>query len=655
MVHKAQPTAPRPGEAVPVPGLDLGVVGCADAVEIGRGGFGVVYRAWQPDFSRWVAVKVLAADWHGPSRSRFERELKVLGGLSDHPHIVTLHQAGRTAAGNPYLLMAYEEGGSLAARLAADPDEPARRWVAAVAGGIAVAGALETAHRAGVLHRDVKPENILISRYGEPKLADFGLARPRSVQPDPARCRVTTSVLHAAPEILRGEPAAVTADVYALASTVLHWIRGRPAFDAGTSDAGTSDAHTSDAGTSNAQPATGAQAGSQRNGRAAPELTRLLARIATEPVPDLRPSVVPDAVCAVLERALAKDPARRHPSAAAFAEDLQEAQRATGQPVTPFVLGGGDASHAGGWPDGAAVGGAPRRGFSLSARRRAALALDLTATARPATGVRRRAPARTVGALVVLASVLATGASAVRPTPGPVDVPARLAFGNQEVSAESAERAVTVRNGSDREVRLTGVTTTGPHASDLRVTAETCTSRRLGPGQRCELRVIFTPGAAGPRRPELALRLAGRSAPVTVRAVGTGQPRRASRDDAPPGPCYQDAYQVGSSAYGYAGGMRAISVKQYWSPTCQAVMGYIWVWKQYRDNAAVDGGTWDVDLAVRPDAGPAGARQRAEGQPFELWTEPFRLTGGCAVATATVQGLRTGQPAGATTAPYCGR
>ncbi|WP_328421492.1 protein kinase [Micromonospora sp. NBC_00389] len=89
MVHSKQP--------VTYPESALGVDGCTDAVEVGRGGFGLVYQAWQPTFSRWVAVKVLAADWHGPSRARFERELRVLGRLSDHPHIVTLHQAGRTA------------------------------------------------------------------------------------------------------------------------------------------------------------------------------------------------------------------------------------------------------------------------------------------------------------------------------------------------------------------------------------------------------------------------------------------------------------------------------------------------------------------------------------------------------------------------------
>ncbi|WP_158554102.1 serine/threonine-protein kinase [Micromonospora deserti] len=674
MVHREQ-TAARRG-AAPGPGLDLGVAGCSDAVEIGRGGFGVVYRAWQPDFSRWVAVKVLAADWHGPSRARFERELRVLGRLSDHPHIVTLHQAGRTASGNPYLLMAYEEGGSLADRLAAGGAEgPARRWAAAVAGGIAVAGALETAHRAGVLHRDVKPENILISGYGEPKLADFGLARPRAAEPGASRRRVTASVLHAAPEVLRGEPASVASDVYALASTVLHWIHGAPAFapdaaargtaggDAATRDAATRDA-AGDAAPEKAPddpaaPNTAERAGTDDTTRAGTDdTTRLLRRIAADPVPDLRPAGVPDAVCAVLERAMAKDPARRHPTAVAFAEDLQRAQQAADQPVTPFVLGGGDAGGtAGRWPDSTPADRPPPPRFSLTARRRAALGHGLTATAPRATGQRRPPLARSLGALVMVVSVLATAASAARPAPDPVEVP-ELAFGDQEVNAESTEQAVTVRNVSAREVRLTGVTVAGPHGDDLRIVTEECTARRLAPGQRCEVRLTFTPRAPGPRRPELALAVAGRAAPVTARALGTGQPRRASRDDAPPGRCYDDAYQVGPSAYGHAGGLRAISVKQYWSPTCRATMAYVWVWKQYRDNVAVDGGTWAVDLAVGPapgTAGPPGRRQRAEGQPFELWTEPSPLTAGCTAATATVTGPRTGEPTSATTEPYCGR
>ncbi|SCE69829.1 Serine/threonine protein kinase [Micromonospora purpureochromogenes] len=605
MVHSEQSVTHGPGTA-------LGVDGCTDAVEVGRGGFGVVYRAWQPDFARWVAVKVLAADWHGPSRARFERELRMLGRLSDHPHIVTLHQAGRTAAGNPYLLMAYEEGGSLGDRLR---DGAAGDWREAVAGGIAVAGALETAHRAGVLHRDVKPENILISGYGEPKLADFGQARPRSARPTGADGRVTASVLHAAPEVLRGEPASVAADVYALASTVLHWIRGAPPF----------------------APADGESVES------------LLCRIAVDPVPDLRPLGVPDGVCAALERALAKDPARRPATAAAFAEELRAAQVAAGLPLSPFVLGGPGGDPAEPWPPQPAAGEAAP--LSLSDRRRAALALSATVTRRPSR-VRRHALTRSLGLLVALATVLAAGGSRALPTPAPVELPAQVPFGELELNAESPEQVVAVGNRADRPVRLTGLTLTGPSRSDLRIVADGCTTRPLAPGDRCAVRLVAVPHSAGPIRASLELTVDGRRFSTPV--VGTGRPRSASRDDAPPGPCYADAYQVGASAYGHAGGLRAISVKQYWSPSCRATMAYVWVWKQYRDNAATGGGTWTVDLGVRADR-PTPARQRAVGQPYELWTEPYPSAGRCTTATATVTADRSQVATTATTEPWCDR
>ncbi|MEV0806482.1 protein kinase [Micromonospora sp. NPDC050200] len=593
------------------PGTVLGVDGCTDAVEVGRGGFGVVYRAWQPDFSRWVAVKVLAADWHGPSRARFERELRMLGRLSDHPHIVTLHQAGRTAAGNPYLLMAHEEGGSLGDRLRAGA---AGDWREAVAGGIAVAGALETAHRAGVLHRDVKPENILISGYGEPKLADFGQARPRSARPTSMDGKVTASVLHAAPEVLRGGPPAVAADVYALASTVLHWIRGAPAF----------------------APADGES------------LAALLHRITVDPVPDLRPLGVPDGVCAALERALAKDPARRPGTAAAFAEELRAAQAVAGLPVTPFVLGGVGGDPAGPSPQRSA--GTPTP-MSLTDRRRAVLSLSATVAHQPSR-VRGHALARSLGLLVALASVLATGGSWALPTPAPVELPAQVSFGELELNAESPEQVVAVGNQTDRPVRLAGLMLTGPARGDLRIVADGCTSRPLAPGGRCGVRLVAVPHTAGPIRASLELTAAGQR--VSTPVVGTGRPRPASRDDAPPGPCYADAHQVGASAYGHAGGLRAISVKQYWSPSCRATMAYVWVWKQYRDNVATGGGTWSVDLAVRADR-PTTARQRAVGQPYELWTEPYPSAGRCTTATATVTADQSKAATSATTEPWCDR
>jgi hypothetical protein len=111
----------------------------------------------------------------------------------------------------------------------------------------------------------------------------------------------------------------------------------------------------------------------------------------------------------------------------------------------------------------------------------------------------------------------------------------------------------------------------------------------------------------------------------------------AKDDNPPPGRCYADAYQVGHTGYGHVGGLQAISVKLYWSPGCRAVMAYTWIWKQYRDNAGVDG-TWAVRLAVAPD-GPAA---RAAGQPLELWTSPRQVSGACTHATATMTG--TGLP-----------
>ncbi|TDC83080.1 serine/threonine protein kinase [Micromonospora sp. KC606] len=601
MVHSEQMVNPDPGPA-------LGVDGCTNAVEVGRGGFGVVYRAWQPDFSRWVAVKVLAADWHGPSRARFERELRTLGHLSGHPHIVTLHQAGRTAAGNPYLLMAYEEGGSLGDRL---HDGAAGDWREAVAGGIAIAGALETAHRAGVLHRDVKPENILVSGYGELKLADFGQARPFSAGRADPRGRVTASVLHAAPEVLRGEPASVAADVYALASTVLHWIHGAPAF----------------------APATGEP------------LESLLCRVAVDPVPDLRPLGVPDGVCAALERAMAKDPARRPATTVAFADELRAAQAAAGEPVSPFVLGGGDSTGPR-TPDPED----PPAALSLTDRRRAALALSAT-VARPPVRVRRHALVRSLGLPTALAAVLATGYSQALPAPAPVDLPPAVAFGELELNVESPEQALTVRNREDRPLRVADVTVTGPSRDALRLVADGCSPQPLAPGGRCEVRLVATPHAAGPIRAAVEVTTAGRQLATPV--TGTGRPRPASRDDAPPGPCYADAYQVGASAYGHAGGLKAISVKQYWSPSCRATMAYVWVWKQYRDNVATDGGTWTVDLSVRGDR-PV-ARQRAVGQPYELWTEPHPTAGGCTSASATVTADRTKAVTTAATEPHCDR
>lgn len=577
----------RRQESVAVSGLDIGVPGCGDAAEIGRGGFGVVYRVRQPAFSRTVAVKVLAADGlDAAARRRFEREVQAMGRLSGHPHIVTVHQAGFTTAGNPYLLMAFEEGGSLAGRGAAP-------WPEAIAGAIAIAGALESAHRAGVLHRDVKPENILISRYGDPKLADFGLARPvRRDAPPPST--VTATVLHAAPEVLRGQPATVASDVYSLASTLYWWLRGGTAFG----------------------PAPHEPVGD------------LVARVVAARVPDLRPHGVPDAVCAVVERALAKDPAARPASAARFAEELQRAQRATGHAVTPLIAseeGGEDGSGA--ESDGlvSVPIPAPRSG-----------GMSVTIVSRP---VRSRAPKRAAAAVGVVAATLALagGSGVVRNSA--VSGPATVDFGGQEVSSPAGERPVAVRNDGSRPVAVRQVALDGP---DFRIVADGCGGHTLLPGAGCEVRVAFAPTGTGPRRG--TLRLPG----STVAVTGSGLLSYAIDDDPPPGPCYADAYQVGQSAYGFVGGQKSISVKQYWSPGCRKVMAYAWIWKQYRDNAGPRG-TWSVELGIAE----RGKRDRAAGQPLELWTDPVATTTGCTRATATMTGAGLTGPLAVTTDAHC--
>ncbi|MFE7721381.1 protein kinase [Nocardia rhizosphaerihabitans] len=152
---------------------ELSAAGFEEAREIGRGGFGVVYRCVEPALDRTVAVKVLIADLDEENRARFFREQRAMGRLTGHPHIVSALSVGVTDSGTPYIVMPYHSQDSLAVRIRRDGPlslEDALRL------GVKMAGALETAHRLGVLHRDLKPGNILLTDYGEPALTDFGIA-----------------------------------------------------------------------------------------------------------------------------------------------------------------------------------------------------------------------------------------------------------------------------------------------------------------------------------------------------------------------------------------------------------------------------------------------------------------------------------------------
>ncbi len=261
--------------------------GFTDLVEVGRGGFGTVFRARQLDPARDVAIKVLPdvradSDAYG----RFTREFQALAAVGGHPNIATVHACGVTADGSGYLALELLDGGSLGERLRAGTAP----WADAAAWGVQLAGALETAHRAGITHRDIKPENVLFDAAGTPKLVDFGIAGVPGAYRT-ATGSVTLTLAHAAPEVVAGGRGGVPGDVYSLASTLYAAIAGGAAFAADTDET----------------------------------LVPMLARIATAPVPDLRPQGVPDAVCSALERAMAKDPVDRPASAEAFGMSLQAA------------------------------------------------------------------------------------------------------------------------------------------------------------------------------------------------------------------------------------------------------------------------------------------------------------------------------------------
>lgn len=244
---------------------------------------GVVFEAVEEGLGRRVALKVLAVQLAGEPefRARFVREATVLA-RSDSPHIIQVYSHGEQD-GCLYLATQFVPGGDLAARVAAEgvPDPDVALDITAQ-----VASALADAHAVGVIHRDVKPHNVLL-RPGQDQvhayLCDFGIAR------DDESSLTGTGVVagtyaYLAPERFRGEPATPMSDVYALGCLLWFLLTGRPPYDGG--------------------------------------LVQLAQQHELAPVPQLPGAS--ERVNAFLRRAMAKDPADRHPSAAAAAGELRE-------------------------------------------------------------------------------------------------------------------------------------------------------------------------------------------------------------------------------------------------------------------------------------------------------------------------------------------
>ncbi len=285
-----------------LPSTPPGLSGFTYVRPLGAGGFADVFLFEQNLPRRPVAVKVLLEDIVDDSVLRmFNAEADVMARLSAHPSILTIHEASISSDGRPYLVMEYCPT-SLTHRY--------RREEIPVAEvlqlGVKIGSALETAHRAGLLHRDIKPSNILITTFGSPVLSDFGIAAAVESRPG-AEEVFAMSVPWSAPEVVDERVSgSVAAEVWSLGATVYSLLAGRSPFE---------------------------RAGRGQNSR-----EQLKARIRKAVYTPIGRDDVPPELDAVLARALSRDPGARHPSAAAFAHDLQLVQHRMGVPHTPLEV-----------------------------------------------------------------------------------------------------------------------------------------------------------------------------------------------------------------------------------------------------------------------------------------------------------------------------
>jgi serine/threonine-protein kinase len=194
---------------------------------LGEGSAGIVFRARREPDGEVVALKVLRQELAGDlvQRRRFEREATVALELR-HRHLVPVLDAGE-AGSHLYLASAYVEGRSLAARLATGGPltlDELLRLVAELASG------LDALHRAGLVHRDVKPENVLLDREDRALLTDFGLAKGRAHTVLTRAGQALGTLDYMAPELLRGGEAAPASDIYSLGCVAFECVAGQPPF-----------------------------------------------------------------------------------------------------------------------------------------------------------------------------------------------------------------------------------------------------------------------------------------------------------------------------------------------------------------------------------------------------------------------------------------
>ncbi len=213
-IDRLPPPAPAGGFGRSVRGYEL-------REQVGRGDFGLVYRAYQPSVGREVAIKIIRPELvNRPSFVRgFEAEARLVAQL-EHPHVVSLYDYWRDPEG-AYLVMRWLRGGSLQQALEKGP------WNLAPAGRLVsqITSALSYAHRQGIAHRDLKPANVLLDEDGNAYLSDFGIAA-RLVDAQDSGSVVTSSPAYLPPEVLAGEPHSTRSDLYCLGLLTFELLTG---------------------------------------------------------------------------------------------------------------------------------------------------------------------------------------------------------------------------------------------------------------------------------------------------------------------------------------------------------------------------------------------------------------------------------------------
>lgn len=274
--------------------------GYDELVDIGGGGFSRVYRARDLKHDRTVAIKVLDSRGATESERRaFSRELKAMGKIGDHPHAVTVLESGFTGDDRPFLVMPFYKSGTFADSLRRTGPQSVPDVLDL---GVKIASALETVHRLGFLHRDVKPENIFVDAFGNHALGDFGI----SSITDGSATRtngVALTPAHAAPEMWEDETPTALTDIYSLGSTLYTLLASRPPF--------TADSHVA-----------------------------LLRKVLSDPPPRLSRDDVPFGLWQLLQRMLEKAPAARPSSALDVATELRALQVEHGFAPTVITVQG---------------------------------------------------------------------------------------------------------------------------------------------------------------------------------------------------------------------------------------------------------------------------------------------------------------------------